>query len=173
MLHLRWAGARGVDANELSSKLGLPRSIVYSTLKELYRLGYIFTYPRERRNRGERRKRYVCERGTWGKYGIDKEFDNALTLEGELEVFRNTLGPTMLDLFRGVYEDFAQKKRLQKFLPLAVETNICPKCSLSHEAMEFFYAIILRAVDSFILESAEFRKFLEEHGYARQQYDLA
>jgi DNA-binding transcriptional regulator GbsR (MarR family) len=56
-------------ANEIIEKEGLPASVVYSALKELYRLDYIFLYPRNKKERGDRKKRYVCERGTGENMG--------------------------------------------------------------------------------------------------------
>jgi len=167
MQHIRRAGARGISADEISKDLGLPPSIVYSTLKELRRLDFIFTYPREKRPRNERRKRYVCERATWGKYGIDPQFLEALVLEGKIETINERLKADLLAIFEEVHNDFSRKKELRSFLPVSSESNICPKCNRSHEAMEFFYAIILKAIDSFIAESNEFKQFLAERGYSR------
>jgi predicted transcriptional regulator len=60
----------GLSIRTISAAVVGPRSVVYSTLKELRRLGFVFTYPRDKAPSGERKKRYVCERTTWGKYGI-------------------------------------------------------------------------------------------------------
>jgi hypothetical protein len=167
MQHIRRAGARGSSADEISKDLNLPPSIVYSTLKELRRLDFIFTYPREKRLRNERKKRYVCERATWGKYGIDTHFLEALVLGGEIEMINERLKGDLLGIFAEIHNDFSRKKELRAFLPISSESNICPKCNRSHEAMEFFYAIILRAIDSFIAESSEFNHFLAERGYSK------
>lgn len=167
MQHIRRAGARGSSADEISKDLSLPTSIVYSTLKELRRLEFIFTYPREKRPRKERKKRYVCERGTWGKYGIDPQFMEALVLEGKIGAINEKLKGDLLAIFDEIHNDFARKKELRTFLPISSESNICPKCNRSHEAMEFFYAITLKAIDSFIAESSEFNHFLAERGYSR------
>ena len=75
MDRIRQAGAKGITAEEITQQEQIPVSIVYTTLKELYRLEYVFLYPRQKKEKGERKKRFVCERGSWGKYGIDKEFD--------------------------------------------------------------------------------------------------
>ncbi|MDV3277888.1 MAG: winged helix DNA-binding protein [Nitrososphaerales archaeon] len=165
--NIRKAGARGVSADEISKALNLPSSVVYSTLKELRRLEFVFVYPREKKRRNERKKRYVCERATWGKYGINPDFLTALKLEGEVYKTNEKLTPILLEVLGNVYEDFEKKTQLKMFLPRAREENICPKCDRSHEAMEFFYAILLKAMDSFITESDEFRHFLTQRGFSR------
>ena len=72
---IRQAGANGITAEEITKKESIPASVVYVTLKELYRLEFIFLYPRSKQIKSERKRRFVCERGTWGKYAIDREFD--------------------------------------------------------------------------------------------------
>jgi hypothetical protein len=142
--------------------------VVYSTLKELYRLEYVFLYPRGKKTKGERRKRFVCERSTWGKYGIDQEFDAMLKVSGLLESITEEMHVPIMKVFREVYEQFSTKKELQKFLPTK-QTNICPNCQRSHEAMEFFYATLLRSIDLMITESDEFKKFLVDIRYASDE----
>jgi len=166
MHYIREIGARGVSADEISKSLDLPASIVYSTLKELRRLDFVFIYPREKRPRNERRKRYVCERATWGKYGIEAHFSEALTLSGEIESINDKIKQNLLEIFEDVHNDFSNRKELKPFLPHSNEDNICPKCSRNHEAMEFFYAILLRSIDTFITESEEFNHFLSERGWS-------
>ena len=162
---IRQAGSRGVTAEDIIEKDQVPASAVYSTLKELYRLKYVFLYPRDKKNRKERRKRYVCERGTWGKYGIDQEFDVVLKMSGVLDRTTRETQQSIMKVFREVYEDFNSRKELQRYLPTK-ESNICPNCHRSHEAMEFFYAILLRSIDLMITESEDFKRFLVERGYA-------
>lgn len=168
MDNMRQAGAKGITAEEIIKKESLPASVVYSALKELYRLNYIFLYPREKKGKGERKKRYVCERGTWGKYGIDEEFDAALKVEGMLEGITEDLRAPIMKTFKTVFDEFSSKRGLQKFLPTK-NTNVCPHCQRSHEAMEFFYAILLRTIDLMITESDEFSKFLKDRGYASDE----
>ena len=162
---IRQAGARGITAEDIMEKESVPATAVYSTLKELYRLKFVFLYPRDKKSKGERRKRYVCERSTWGKYGIDQEFDMVLKVSGVLESTTEEMRQPITKALREVYEKFSEKKELQKYLP-AKQVNICPNCHRSHEAMEFFYAILLRSIDVMITESDEFLKFLEDRGYA-------
>jgi len=169
MEFLRKKGATGVTADEVSKKLDLPLSVVYSTLKELYRLKYIFVYPREMQSRGERKKRFVCDKATWGKYGINQEFADALSLEGEIDYMMEKLRQPILETLGEVYGDFAEKKPLQKFLPMKGGAHICVKCGASHEAIEFFYALLLRTADILLTESDEFRQFLIKHEYAAQR----
>jgi len=166
MHYIREIGARGVTADDISKNLNLPASIVYSTLKELRRLDFVFIYPREKRPRNERRKRYVCERATWGKYGIESHFSEALTLSGEIESINDKIKHNLLESFEDVHNDFSSRRELKPFLPHSNESNICPKCNRSHEAMEFFYAILLRSIDGFITESEEFNHFLSERGWS-------
>jgi hypothetical protein len=168
MDYIRQAGAQGITAEDIIEKEKIPASIVYSTLKELYRLEYVFLYPREKKSKGERRKRFVCERSTWGKYGIDDEFDATLKVSGLLESITEEMRVPVMKAFRDAYEQFSTKRGLQKFLPTK-QTNICPNCQRSHEAMEFFYATLLRSIDLMITESDEFKKFLIDIGYASNE----
>jgi hypothetical protein len=162
---IRQAGSKGITAEDIIEKEHVPASAVYTTLKELYRLKYVFLYPREKKSRGERRKRYVCERGTWGKYGIDPEFDVVLKMSGALDRATEETSQPMMEAFKKVYDEFNSKKELRGYLPTK-DTNICPNCNRSHEAMEFFYAVLLRSMDLMITESEEFKDFLVERGYA-------
>lgn len=168
MDYIRQAGAHGITAEDIIEKEKIPASVVYSTLKELYLLEYVFLYPREKKDRRERRKRFVCERSTWGKYGIDDEFDATLRVSGLLESITEEMRAPVMKVFREVYEQFSTKRELQKFLPTE-QTNICPNCQRSHEAMEFFYAILLRSIDLMITESDEFKKFLVDIKYASDE----
>ena len=165
MDYIRQAGAQGITAEEIVEKEKIPASVVYSTLKELYRLEYVFLYPRDKKSKSERRKRFVCERSTWGKYGIDEEFDAILRVSGLLETVTEEMREPIMKVFRQVYDEFSKRKELQKFLP-AKQNNICPNCQRSHEAMEFFYATLLRSIDLMITESEEFKKFLVDIKYA-------
>ncbi|MDG6914828.1 MAG: winged helix-turn-helix transcriptional regulator [Nitrososphaerota archaeon] len=165
---IRQAGSGGITAEDIIRRDGIPASAVYATLKELYRLKYVFLYPREKKVRGERRKRYVCERGTWGKYGIDPEFDVVLKMSGALDKVMEETGQPIMKAFKEVYEAFSSRRELQKYLPTK-ETNVCPNCKRSHEAMEFFYAVLLRSVDLMVTESEEFRRFLVDRGYASNE----
>jgi len=166
---LRQSGAKGITAEEITQLEQIPASVVYTTLKELYRLEYVFLYPRQKKERGERKKRFVCERGTWGKYGIDKEFDAIIKVNGITEKIANDLRQSIMKTFDDIYEKFSSKKELHQFLPTK-DTNICPKCQRSHESMEFFYAILLRSIDLMITESKEFKDFLIEKGYAYEEH---
>jgi DNA-binding transcriptional regulator GbsR (MarR family) len=165
---IRQTGAKGITAEDIIEKENLPASIVYSVLKELYRLEFIFLYPRNKKNRGDRKKRFVCEKGTWGKYGIDKEFDAALKMSGTLSSMTEELRQPILKIFKELLNEFNRTKEMKQFLPTQ-NTNICPNCQRSHEAMEFFYASLLRTIDLMITESDEFKKFLVERGYASDE----
>ena len=165
MDYIRQAGAQGITAEEIVHKEKIPTSLVYSTLKELYRLEYVFLYPRDKKSKAERKKRFVCERGTWGKYGIDEEFDAVLRVSGLLETVTDEMRAPIMKMFKQMYDEFGRRKELQKFLPVK-QTNICPNCQRSHEAMEFFYATLLRSIDLLITESEEFKRFLIDIKYA-------
>lgn len=168
MDYIRQAGAQGITAEDIVEKEKIPASVVYSTLKELYRLEFVFLYPREKKAKGERSKRFVCERSTWGKYGIDEEFDAMLKVSGLLESITEEMRMPVMKAFREVYRQFSTKKELQKFLPTK-QTNICPNCQRSHEAMEFFYATLLRSIDLMVTESDEFKRFLVDIKYASDE----
>src|SRR5581483_7327091 len=96
---------------------------------------------------------------------IDEEFDAVLRVSGLLEAVTDEMRAPIMRTFKQVYDEFSKRKELQKFLPLK-QGNICPNCQRSHEAMEFFYAILLRSMDLLITESEEFKKFLVEIKYA-------
>ncbi len=166
MDQIRQAGAQGVTVEDITRREMIPASVVYSTLKELYRLEYVFLYPREKKRKGERKKRFVCERSTWGKYRIDQEFDAALRVSGILEKMTGEMREPVTRALQGAFEQF-RTKELQRFIPTK-QTNICPNCQRSHEAMEFFYAMLLRSIDLMITESEDFKKFLIEKGYATE-----
>jgi len=165
MDHIRQSGSQGITAADITEREKIPASVVYSTLKELYRLEFIFLYPREKRPKGERMKRFVCERSTWGKYRIDQEFDSAIRVSGILERITDEMREPVMMALQDAYEQFGKTKELQKFLPTK-NANNCPNCQRSHEAMEFFYATLLRSLDLMITESEDFKQFLVDRGYA-------
>jgi hypothetical protein len=167
MDHIRQAGAEGITVEDITAREKIPASVVYSTLKELYRLEYVFLYPREKKRKGERKKRFVCERSTWGKYRIDQEFDAALRVSGILEKITDEMRDPVMRALQDAYEQFGTHKELSRFIPTK-QTNICPNCQRSHEAMEFFYATLLRSIDLMITESEDFKKFLVDKGYATE-----
>ena len=164
---IRQAGANGITAEEITKKESIPASVVYVTLKELYRLEFIFLYPRSRQIKSERKRRFVCERGTWGKYAIDREFDAALKVNELFESIMYDLKEPIMKVLKDTYDQFSARRELQRFLPTR-NTNICPNCQRSHEAMEFFYATILRTIDLMITESDDFKRFLLDKGYATE-----
>jgi hypothetical protein len=164
---VRKAGAGGAAADEIAMGLGLPKSVVYSTLKELRRLEFISILPREKKRTRERKKRYLCERTTWGKYRIDSAFMGVIEYEGVTKRLTERLRAPILEAFSELFDEFGSRSRLRPYLPSAREARICPICRRNHEATEFVYALILAAVDPFITESREFRNLLIERGYAR------
>lgn len=164
---IRQAGANGITAEEITKKESIPASVVYVTLKELYRLEFIFLYPRSKQIKSERKRRFVCERGTWGKYAIDREFDAALKVNELFESIMYDLKEPIMKVLKDTYDQFSARRELQRFLPTR-NTNICPNCQRSHEAMEFFYATILRTIDLMITESDDFKRFLLDKGYANE-----
>jgi len=167
MDHIRQSGSQGITAADITAKEKIPASVAYSTLKELYRLEFIFLYPREKKRKGERRKRYVCERSTWGKYRIDQEFDSALRVSGILERITDEMRQPVMNALKDAYDQFGATKELQRYIPTK-NTNICPNCQRSHEAMEFFYATLLRSIDLMITDSEDFKKFMVSRGYATE-----
>ena len=162
---IRAAGALGIAADDIVKELNLPPTIVYTTLKELRRLEFISMLPRGKNNK-ERKKRYLCERPTWGKYRVDPDFMNAVVYEGVTKSLGEKLSP-MIETFASLFEEFKEKNKLKSFAPVPEPNRICPICSRNHEATEFVFAILLAAIDNFLNESEEFRKLLLEKGYAR------
>jgi len=167
MDHIRQAGAQGITVEDITRREKIPASVVYSTLKELYRLEYVFLYPREKKHKGERKKRFVCERSTWGKYRIDQDFDSALRVSGILERITDEMRQPVMNALKDAYDQFGATKELQRYIPTK-NTNICPNCQRSHEAMEFFYATLLRSIDLMITDSEDFKKFMVSRGYATE-----
>ncbi len=164
--YVRSAGASGVAADEIMKGLNLPPTIVYTTLKELRRLEFVSVLPRIK-NSKERKKRYVCERPTWGKYRIDAPFMSAIAYEGLTRSLGERLRKPLLETFSNLFEEFREKNKLKPFVPVPEESMICPICGRNHEATEFVFAILLATIDTFINDSDEFRKLLVGKGYAR------
>jgi hypothetical protein len=117
MDHIRQAGAQGITVEDITRREKIPASVVYSTLKELYRLEFVFLYPREKKQKGERKKRLVCERSTWGKYRIDQEFDAALRMSGILERITDEMRQPVMKALKDACEQFGATKVLQRFIP--------------------------------------------------------
>lgn len=162
---IRGAGAHGIAADEIVRDLDLPPTLVYTTIKELRRLEFISIVPRNKGNK-ERKKRYLCERPTWGKYRIDPAFMNAIAYEGVTKSLGEKLNP-MIENFSNLFEEFRARNKLKPFAPIPEQSRICPVCNRNHEATEFIFAIMLATVDTFLNESEEFRQLLVDKGYAR------
>ena len=165
--YVKMAGARGAAADEISRTLKLPPSLVYATLKELRRLEFVSILPREKKRSWERKRRYLCERTTWGKYRVDSFFMNILTYEGVVKRLTKELQAPLLKIFSDLFEEFRTKSRLRPYLPTATVDEICPICGRNHQATEFVYAVLLAALDPFITESPEFTSLLRSNGYCR------
>ncbi len=162
------AGAAGASTDEIVKELNLPSTTVYTTLKELTRQEFLLVLPKERKkNPKERKKRYLCEKPTWGKYRIDPAFMNAISYENVIKILAEKLNQPILEVFSNLFEEFKTKSKLKSLLPVSEESRICPICKRNHEATEFVFAIILAALDSFLTESPEFTNLLIEKGYAK------
>ncbi|MGI0091894.1 MAG: hypothetical protein ACREBS_09305 [Nitrososphaerales archaeon] len=160
-------GAQGIVADEIVASLRLPSTLVYTTLKELLRLEFISVLPREKKKiPKERKRRYVCERTTWGKYRIDSDFMSIITYEGIAKALGEKLKVPILEFFSDLFGEFGTNSRLKPYVPVSEEVRICPICYRNHEATEFVFAIILASLDPFITESKEFRELLIQKGYA-------
>ena len=164
---VRQAGAQGASADEFVKSLRLPPSAVYSTLKELRRLEFVSVLPHENKRKGERKRRFVCERTTWGKYRIDGAFLDAINYEGITEQVTEGLGGALSQVLGRLFDEFGKRPRLLQYLPVAEEGRICPICGRNHEASDFAFAVVLAALDAYITESAAFLGLLRKNAYAR------
>jgi hypothetical protein len=163
--YVRRAGGRGVSADEISESLDVPRTDTYNALKALAHLGYLFISPRDRRSRGERKRRYVCEKIPWSKYLIEKEVVSSLA---DSDAVRSQVENLKGFLFNGLLQVYdAMAKDHKDLLPLPSQERFCPKCGTSHEALEFFHAIVIGLLSAAMDDTEAFREFLSLLGSSR------
>ena len=164
--YLHRKGPKGATADEISSRLGISRSVTYATLRDLHRFEIISVYSREEGRKKIRKKAYACRTNTWGQCRADVHFADAMRMSGELEQMNRELVGPLLQALDDVYVHFSSRRELKPFLPSNDLEGICPKCHRNHEAVEFFCTIILLAVQGLVSESEEFEKFLVERRFA-------
>ena len=159
--YVRASGGRGVSPGEASRILNIPSSDVYSIIKELSRLGYVFPIPKEKMPRGERRKKYVYDGFTWKRYQIDERLNQALEQGSLLKDFAYDLSRTLFSGLTRIHDDLT--KNSSQLLPSKEPAQFCPKCGLNHEAIELFHAITLAAL--VMIEADHMEEFLSQLGY--------
>jgi len=164
--YVKKSGGQGVFADEISKTLNVPRTDTYSTLRDLAQLGYIFTYSKERRGRGERRRRrYVAERVVWKKYGIEDKIAYSLRKNEAVTELVEGVKEYLFNGLLNVYESLSRE--FKELLPSPSKERFCPKCGVSHEALEFFHVIVLASLSEALDEDDFYTDLLGVLGYTR------
>lgn len=170
---LRDVGQQGLSVEEISEKIKVPISSVYSILSKLAAADLVESTMRRpswgRPSRGTTQRfggkptRVFIQSAPWGNNQFDEEFIKSLdpVLEGMeknvIELEEKWL--SVLDKIVSTY----QNDYLKKFFP---QDAIHEACGRSHEGDEFLYAISL-ALLSKMMESRQFEDLAKRHGFMK------
>ena len=107
----------------------------------------------------------MAERVVWKKYGIEDKIVDCL---GKNEAVRELVERVKEYLFKGllnVYESLSREYK--ELLPPPSKERFCPKCAVSHEALEFFHAIVLSSLSEAMDDDDFYTDLLGVLGYTR------
>jgi hypothetical protein len=163
--YIRSSSRNGVTAGELAKALAIPLGDVYSVLRKLADTELIFKTPRGMRPWNERSRRYAFEKLSWKRYGLDKTLTRVLEEDKVLSGLVQRLGNQFLESMTRIHDQM-HGTDLTSILPRSGESNFCVECGTSHEAIDFFSALII-AIGKTFIESDEFKTLLFNLGYSR------
>lgn len=163
--YLREVGPKGATAREVSKELSMPIQTVFAQLAELEREEFLY---RERVGKGERAKKYFI-RNIIGFAAFDEDFVD--DLEEKASSRLKDMIPVLLNYIEEMYEMFEKDQELKEWVPVKSSDSHCPNCEQSHEAENFFRAILYYACD-FLTSRKEYADLLLRNGYmSRKAYD--
>jgi DNA-binding transcriptional ArsR family regulator len=170
---LRDVGQDGLSAEEISERIGVPISSVYSILSKLAAADWVESTMRrppwgrpskEAKQRfGEKPKRVFIEYVPWGHSEFDQEFIQSLdpVLE-DMEKNVDDLREKWLSILEKIITAY-QTNDLKKFFP---QDAIHEECGYSHEGTEFLYAISLELLER-ILNGKDFEELARRHKFRK------
>lgn len=165
---LRTAGAKGHTAKEVhqlvEKNVGTPvsRSRIYTLLKSLYEDKLVHRYYDKD---AEAQRNAIAS--VWGHFFVKQKFAETV-LEKEKKYIIKHMLPVYVSFVRKVISDLKEDPIEKKWLPHTGSAGYCKRCHHSHEAVEFFSAVI-DVVTSEIMKSEEFIEFLEDHDFAMRE----
>lgn len=165
---LRKAGPKGLTAEEVHNKVekaigtSVSRSKVYSLLKRLYEQEWTHKYYD---NKAQAWRNTISL--AWGGAYLSDDFYDAVISKTE-KYLNKVLFPMFFDFVNKAKEELAKDLSTKKWLPQVGEDAHCKKCGISHEADEFFSALMYVACSEF-LESDKFAEYFEKSKYSREE----
>lgn len=160
---LRKAGAKGLTEEEINQKFEKEKTItastsqIYSVLKRLYEMEWVHRYW----DKESRARRHVIAY-IWGGIALDEEFSEVIDKKMS-PLFKEKLFPILLECCEEALQRLSQDKKTKQWLPS--QSDLCINCNESHEAREFFDAILETVLIQFE-ESEEFKNLLKENDFA-------
>jgi len=170
---LRDVGIDGLSTEEISKKIRVPKSSVYSILSKLSAAGWVESTMRrpscgrpseeEKQRFGGKPTRVFMENIPWGRSEFDQEFIESLdpVLE-DIEKNVDELRGKWLSILEKIVSAY-EKDDLKKFFP---QDAIHEECGYSHEGLEFLYAISLELVSE-ILHGKDFDELARRHKFMK------
>lgn len=170
---LRDVGVEGLSTEEISEKMDVPMSSIYSILSKLEAADWIESSKRRfhwgrpseevKKRFGGKPTRVYTENVPWGLYEFDEEFIQSLDgVLGELKKDVDELREKWLSILDKIASAY-QTNDLKKFFP---QDAFHEKCGWSHEALEFLHAtssaLLLK-----ILEGERFDELGRKHRFKK------
>ena len=160
---LRSAGNKGMTEDEINEEFKKTRksrpstSQIYSVLKRLYENEWVH---RNWDNEKKARRHVISYH--WGGIDLDEEF-HEIIIKKMNSRFKEKMFPVLLECCQETLKLLSEDKKNKHWLPS--DSNLCVNCNESHEAREFFDAILETMLVQFE-ESDEFNNMLKKKGYS-------
>jgi hypothetical protein len=171
---LRDVGVEGLSAEEISKRIGVPKSSIYSILNKLEAADWVESSMRrlpwgrpqkeaKQRFGGKPTKVFIEKILYWDVGECDEDFANSL--DGVLTAMgkdMDELKEKWLSILEKITSTY-QTGDLKEFFP---QDRIHEDCGLSHEGVEFLYAISSELLRK-ILENDKFEEFGRKHKFMK------
>lgn len=160
---LRSAGNKGMTEKKIKEEFKKKRksmpstSQIYSVLKRLYEIEWIH---RDWDNDAGARRHVISYH--WGGIELEEEFQEIITKKMN-SYFKEKMFPVLLECCKETLQELSGDKKNKHWLPSV--SSICVNCNESHEAKEFFDAILESMLIQFE-NSSEFENLLKENDYS-------
>ncbi len=107
----------------------------------------------------------MAERVVWKKYGIEDKIAYSLRKNEAVTELVEGVKEYLFNGLLNVYESLSRE--FKELLPSPSKERFCPKCAISHEALEFFHVIVLASLSEALDEDDFYTDLLGVLGYTR------
>ncbi len=158
---LRKVGLDGLTVEEISKRLELPSSTVYSVLSKLQAADWVearrsrkkIGRPNAKRQaeaiRTGRMRQIYVENVPWGEIEFDDEFEEILDPVVREVLVKHEVVGNFADALDKILANLARREDGKQLLP---SSELCSKCKTTHEAYEFLWALSISLARTLLSE---------------------